>query len=294
MARPSKLEVAAVNIRIPKDRDRDYGALVSEIFALKRGLRVYSDQYLAITEFNEESNVGVLSKYSEIEIDGDWFDVDSFGKAAPDVVENVSIPNNLRPNLSSFDFVLSESSHLFIFEAYSGSKALSPRFVEKYLQTIVKQPNITSRFGFVEVDVVNNIDEVDRILSLPALKELELTIRRPNTDGWPTDLANQVEERLAEQNGRELTEKLVSTADNSLSPNMRTKQLAHVAAENGSVRGKAIVDGLTKKFDSAIRPLRLSESYFSEDSPAKNIFFKLARELVAKVTSIRESLRGGS
>ena len=34
----------------------------------------------------------MFSKYSEIDIDGDWFDLEDFGPAGPDKIDEVSIP----------------------------------------------------------------------------------------------------------------------------------------------------------------------------------------------------------
>jgi hypothetical protein len=291
MARRAKLEVAIVNIRIPKEKDRDYTALFDQIFALKRGFRVYSDQYLALTEFQSEERIGVFSKYTDIETDGDWFDVETFHKASPEEVDSVSIPQNLRPNLSSFDFMLSVKRHVVVFETYSGSRSLSPNYVEKYLKFIVQHPKVKERFGVVEVDIIKDTVEVDRILGMESLKELKLTIRRPNTDGWDPSVAAMVEQRLAEQNLSQIEETLTATAENNLTPNQRTKNLAYVAAENGSVRGKAIVDGLTINVDSASKPLKLSESYFSDDTPTKNIFFKLTYQMFELLDEMRSRLR---
>ena len=126
---------------------------------------------------------------------------------------------------------------------------------------------------------------------MESLKELKLTIRRPNTDGWDPSVAAMVEQRLAEQNLSQIEETLTATAENNLTPNQRTKNLAYVAAENGSVRGKAIVDGLTINVDSASKPLKLSESYFSDDTPTKNIFFKLTYQMFELLDEMRSRLR---
>ena len=147
MARRAKLEVAIVNIRIPKEKDRDYTALFDQIFALKRGFRVYSDQYLALTEFQSEERIGVFSKYTDIETDGDWFDVETFHKASPEEVDSVSIPQNLRPNLSSFDFMLSVKRHVVVFETYSGSRSLSQimlRSISNLSSNILKLKNASA------------------------------------------------------------------------------------------------------------------------------------------------------
>lgn len=51
MARDSKIEVAAVNLRIPSERDRNYVSLISALKNMKRGIKVYGNTYIAISFF---------------------------------------------------------------------------------------------------------------------------------------------------------------------------------------------------------------------------------------------------
>lgn len=119
MARPSKTEVSAINIRIPSDKTRDYSGLVGMLLEQKIAIRVYGTSFISITQFNAVSGIGVISKYSEIDVDGDWFDVEEFASATPEQMEKVSIPDRLRPNHAAFYFKLFEVLHLVVFASYS-------------------------------------------------------------------------------------------------------------------------------------------------------------------------------
>lgn len=91
MARDPKLEVGALNLRIPASHNRDYRALIQRIADLRRGVRVYGDSYVAIQLFvPEEDNLGVIAKYTEIDIDGDWFDLDDFDAATPERLSEIN------------------------------------------------------------------------------------------------------------------------------------------------------------------------------------------------------------
>lgn len=48
MARDPKIEVAALNVRIPIDANRDYASLLETISSLKRGIRIHGESYCAL------------------------------------------------------------------------------------------------------------------------------------------------------------------------------------------------------------------------------------------------------
>ncbi|WP_422357466.1 DUF4747 family protein [Qipengyuania flava] len=289
MARPPKIEVAAVNIRIPETHDRDYSALLGTLAELRRGVRVYGDSYLAISHFDPEQNVGVFSKYTEIDIDGEWFDLDDFDTAGPEKIDEINIPENLRPNHSQFYFKLSPELHVIAFSSYSSSKALSARSVERYFAEALRWTEVAERFGKVESDIVKSYGEVDRILELPELKQLHLIIRRPNSDDVGKSLADIIEERLREQNADQYEESLTATGSNDLDPNDRTKKLAHVAAENGQVHAKSIVNGVLVPQNTEESPLTEQTTY-EADQGELPVFSGLAKTIFVKIEEARKAL----
>ena len=225
MARDPKIEVAAINIRISEEFDRDYPELITKLAALRKGVRVFGDSYVAISQFDKNTNIGVFSKYTEIDINGEWFDIDSFDVAAPEKIEEINIPKNLRPNYAAFYFQLDPDLHVVAFATYSDSKGLSARSVEKYFEQALMAPEIHGVYGRVEADSIKSYEEVEKILSLPDLRELQLIIRPPNTDDIGPNFARIIEDRLRAQNADEYAEILRSRDAGSLTPNDRTHQL---------------------------------------------------------------------
>ncbi|WP_421704519.1 DUF4747 family protein [Aliiroseovarius sp.] len=287
MPRPSKIEVSAVNLRIPADKPRDYVGLIEQLFEARIAIKVYGDSFIAITQFHKESGLGVFSKYSEIDIDGSWFDLEDFGPAEQGKVDEVSIPDNLRPNLSAFYFELSEEAHVLAFETYSESKGLSARSVEKYFGAALRHSSIVSKFGRVEADIVKSYGEVERIIGLPNLKELKIVIRRPNPDDISGDLAARIEDRLSEQNGEEYVEITRSKDDKGLKPNDRSKKLAIVGAENGEVTGKSIVNGVQVDHTTKEKPEKVVDTYNKDEVDTRTMFRKLAGRLVKAIKQRR-------
>ncbi len=291
MARPSKVEVSAVNIRISADKDRDYSSLLNELFQLKSGVRVHGNTYVAITYFNAEEGSGVISKYSEIDVDGDWFDIEFFDIASDEDIEKISIPENLRPNYSAFYFLLDVNLHVLAFETYSESKSLSSRSVQKYFDEILQTTKIRESFGFVEADIIKSYGEVNRILSLPELNELRLTIKRPNSDDVSGDLARDIEERLRDQNAEEYEETIKSKDEDGLSPNERTEKLAMIAAENGQVSAKSIVNGVMTSHSTAETPLKEVDTFSRDERRPISVFRDLAKRILARVQEQRNAVR---
>ena len=168
---------------------------------------------------------------------------------------------------------------------------MSARSVERYFQEALLWPEIVNRFGQVQADIIKSYDEVERLLALPDLKELKLTIRRPNPDDVGDDLARIIEERLREQNGDQYEEILKAEGKKSLKPNKRTKDLAKVAAENGEVKAKSVVDGVMVTHETDEAPLSEVRSYGPETAE-RVAFVGLVAKLFERITGARRGIGG--
>ncbi|MEH6489653.1 DUF4747 family protein [Hyphomonas oceanitis] len=290
MARSPKLEVSAINIRISTDEDRDYVALVKLLASQKKGVRVYGDSYVAISFFDETTNTGILSKYTEIDIDGDWFDLEDFDAAPPEKLDEISIPESLRPNLAQFYFRLDPNSHIFLFSNYSASKSLSARSMERYFEQSLRWSVVNETFGRVEADIIKSYDEAEMLLKMPHLKEMRFIIGRPNTD-IGKGLAEEIEERLERENGDEYEEVVRAKNEKDLSPTDRSFNLAIVASENGKVETKSLVNGIVTTHTTGDSPLVEKDTYDPEVVSELNVFNRLASSLLAKVNEMRDRLR---
>ncbi|MEM9310903.1 MAG: DUF4747 family protein [Pseudomonadota bacterium] len=289
MARPAKIEVQAINLRIDEEK-RDYQALVSALQNIRRGVRVHGDSHLAINYYDQESNIGVISKYTEIEIDGEWFDLQTFDVANEFALDELNIPEHLRPNLSQYWFTLVPELHLFVFSSYSESKSLSANLVSRYFEGALNWNEIVEQFGYVESDIVQSYDEVEKILALDSLVEIDLLIRQPNPDEMDEGLAKEIKERIKQQKADELREILRSKTRNRIEPNERTKKLGALAAENGRLKARAIENGVMRDYDTTETPLHVAETYGPEESE-RTVFRRLVDELGGMVSSARAKLK---
>ena len=139
MARDSKIEVAAVNLRIPKRKSRDYTALIVDLLTQHRGYKIYGDNHLAITWFDPKRHLGILSKYTEIALDQNWFDVEKFDAATPEDIGKISIPQ-VAATSSQLDEISQKTERLL-----ESGTALLREFVAREVETItVESPGIAS------------------------------------------------------------------------------------------------------------------------------------------------------
>lgn len=293
MARHIKQEVCAVNLRISNEEKRNYARLLKKLFDLRRGFKVHGDTYVAIQHFDERTGFGTFSKYTEIEIDGEWFDLEIFDAATPEKLDKINIPENLRPNLTKFYFQLGINLHVVAFSSYTDSKNLSPKAIEKYFRSGVVVPEIFHDFGRVDVDVVQDYDDVLSLLMRDGIREIDISIKRPNPDDIGDDLAKIIEERLKGQNAEEYVESLKTSSEKGIQVNERTRNLAIVGAENGSVRVKSPVNGVMKWQDTSNTPLTEVEKYAPDESEY-NVFSRLVRRIFQRIREMRQELQAGA
>jgi len=292
MPRDIKQEAAAVNLRISDEDKRNYPKLLKYLSDLRRGFKVFGDTFIAIRYFDERSRMGIFVKYTEIDVSGDWFDLEVFEKATPEKLRSIDIPASLRPNHAQFYFILSNDLHVVAFSSYADSKALSPRQVEKYFKSVLSLPDIVGRFGLIEADVVQDFEDVLALLERGGIRELNIRIRRPNSDDVGDDLAAVIEERLKEQRAEEYEESLRSKSEAGIEPNDRTKKLALVGAENGSVRVKSPVNGVMKWQDTASTPLTEVATLKADDSEFVT-FEQLAKRIFKRIFDVRKAVQAG-
>tara|TARA_R110000796_G_scaffold128905_5_gene244542 strand:- start:500 stop:1384 length:885 start_codon:yes stop_codon:yes gene_type:complete len=286
MGRKQKFQAVVLSIRIPDDKDRNYPVLLKKIYDLKKSVQVYPGTGMALTSFNEKTRQGTISKFSIIDLDGDWFDESGFGPASEEALKKISIPGNLKPNLISKSIYLDEKDHLIAVMTYSVGKSISPTQVEKFFQTVVSLPEVMDEFGAVQVDLFKDSDEIEALLKIKTLKEVRIVVSRPNH--IMAGVAKELEDALKAENADELTRTIKSKDNDYLEPGPHTQALGLLAAENGSVSVKYVDDGASASSNSESKTL--IKTIISDDPEAteSGIFKKLKDFLFGAVQDNRE------
>lgn len=194
MARAKKLTYGAVNITMHPHSPEKY----IELFRMARknasNVNLRGDSFATLSYFypykkgqaHSEPFEGEVLKYTDIDVDGDWFDIVKKDIASDEEKGRINIPDNLKPNVARFSFVFLPVSHLLVYEMQDKNRHLTSRQMESFLNGIFSHEKIIEKFGKVNVTALTEPDSVERMLSLKGITCINMVTRRPN----PDDLAS--------------------------------------------------------------------------------------------------------
>lgn len=293
MPRPRKLSVGGINVRIVKPELRDYGALFQAIFACRMPVRVRGNDYLILTNFDSwESDRlnfgGSIGRFTDIPKDAEWLDTQRLAPANNKKKSEIIIPFDLKPNYESFFCGLFDGQHVFAFETYSSSKALSPHHVVKWLREVCDSEYITKKFGEIEIDALPDYQLVENILSSEKINEIEIIIKRTNPDDYTAEQFKKSEEKLKSLNAVEENLTYKAGGGNYLTLDNEVKSLGRVGAENGSLNARVQDGGVAKRLSTSRHPLEVQEVYDPDVTPPMMMFRSLAQRLIGVVIGNRE------
>ncbi|HZT55822.1 MAG TPA: DUF4747 family protein [Burkholderiaceae bacterium] len=259
MPRPASFDVGCINIRVhPDHTTQRYLQFWRALHALRRPLVRRSGNALMIGEVQRPNAdaryvVGEFYRFIQINEDDQWFNIDAHKPAEADELDAISIPDELRPNLQFVPYVLDLKRHRLYVSTRSSDASLGIASVLKLLQSLVNHQKIHSQFGQVDLTVASDVADVDRMLSLPVLRSVQLVIERPNASDY--DDERVVLDHLESIGASKETRQYVKAPnEQTLRPDDDMRALARVAASNGAVK----VTG----FDAARRPVKASSSSF--------------------------------
>lgn len=290
MARKKKVEAAAVNITIHPHPQGVYREFMKDAFDLRRAVRVRGDTYMILGSLEGERDAepdvlsGTLIKFTQIDMDAPWFNLETFSEAEEEQVASVYIPENLRPNMVAMYFAFFVKHHLLVFEHYSEGKTLSARQVTIFLTRLSRDLRLQEKYGSIEVSPVSDKEGLSEVLSIYSLRSLTMTIMRPN----PGDtLAGQTAEffrRLERQNAKQLQERYDAMPGQALEPDEDTRQVAEVAAQNGEVVASGRNEsGITETRSTKDHPAIEAERFDPDVTSPRNAFVGAAVRLVKRL-----------
>ena len=296
MTRKRTVSYTAFNIRTHPHSSQTYVDLFNRLFDLKRQVNLRGDTYCILTEIealNEDPLKGIsgeIVKFTKIEV-GKWFNIEKLRAAEEDETKKITIPEDLRPNFTSFNFVFYPKNHYLVIECKDKFGQISPKMLEIYLRNLFDSEEIVEEFNTIELTLIPRTDQLESVLSLKQINSLEMVLRRPNTDGLE-DLEDEVLERLNQQNVEEEIIILKAQRGLSVEADDRTVALGHIAQLNGEVKtighdenGKR-VEKSTKQ-----HPFVESGAYVPGEITAKDFLVVMANAIVKKV---RRMARAGA
>lgn len=280
MGRKRSLETGALNIRVhPHDVGDEYARLIRTAFELKRPISIRGDRYMVLTSLSDpESDIfsGVISRFTDIDVNLPWLDLSSLAEADESHLSEINIPDDLRPNLTPFYFSFNAKKHKLVVETRSGNDSLSIRSALKFFDGLLNSPEVVREFGPASLTVVSSKESLEAIWTMHRLKSLEITILRPNPD--VLDLERKILKQMEDENVHKKEERRKVVPGKSIEPDESTKELAEVAATNGTVTAAGQhEDGGKATFSSESHPRLERVKYDPELTSPLQAFSAAAR-----------------
>jgi hypothetical protein len=179
---------------------------------------------------------GLITTFTKIASDEPWFDASELKEATSSQISQVSIPANLYPNASTFNFVFDTNNHRFYVQTYSRGKTFSIRTALTLLDRLSQNLRVVKEFGEAKITLVQSKVGLSDVFSLPVIKRIVISIDKPNADIFDDDFDEKIEAYLEEIDGRRMTVILEAEQGRSLKPNPEVRRIGESALEHGFVR----------------------------------------------------------
>ncbi|HEE6636200.1 TPA: DUF4747 family protein [Acinetobacter baumannii] len=289
MARKRSVTYTALNIRVHPHPSPDiYVDLFNYLNENRRPIPLSNNIYLAINDLkplNEnkplDGFIGEIIKYNGIT--DQWYNQKTGQKAEPEDLKEVNIPEHLKPNAKFFNFIFYPIDHKLVCEIKDTDGSISAKMLLEFFENLFKSPKLLEVFNTVEVNILPDLDAVDKILRLKYLKKLHLIILRPNADEL-AEMEAEIFEEMDSQNVGVYQKILEAQENESLDLNERTKEQTKVAATNGRVDYKAKDErtGLTVTKSTASTPLIERDKYDPDTTTPIEFLKQNAVKIIAK------------
>ncbi|NMG04926.1 DUF4747 family protein [Azoarcus taiwanensis] len=162
MAREKKVGIGAVNITMHPHSPDLYAQLIKDAKKLKCFSRLSKDKagLIASVYYHDKSKgrssplTGDLYRFSDIDLEGNWFNTQTNQHAEENDLKGVSIPEHLKPNSSRFSYIFFPETHVLFYESYYDGHSLSNRSVLKLIEGSLNDPRLVQKYGVVDVTVI--------------------------------------------------------------------------------------------------------------------------------------------
>lgn len=267
MKKNKEVLLGVLNITIQPHTPDKYIELFYDVFNQKCIKKYYGDRRGIISRLRDISGdvsakalQGEISIFTEIDVDGSWFDIESLDEVEGVDIKEINLPERFRPNLARCLFVFDAIHHKLYFENKSfNGDYFGCKNIERLIFNIFNNEKIVSKYGDVAVTLVPEENILETLLSYPQINKIFIRITPPNPDDL-TDITTEWMERLNDMEAKSYEETLTSKSKSqTLKLDETTKQIAKVASKNGFVTifGKDIenkkIQDSTKEHPQIIR-----------------------------------------
>jgi hypothetical protein len=273
VAKDKKIVVGALNITMQPHSPTKYVELIRAASRLKKPAKIFGDQFGLLVGARKLDTASDASP-----ICGDLYtSTNQF--ASLDELEDVKLPEYLKPNSSKFSYVFYPQNHILIYEGYYDGNTLSPSNVVRFFENMFNAQTIKRRFGKIDVTHEPETDALDKALRMKHKDKISMIIKRPN----PDDLAGaerEVLKRLRAINAEKQEISYKAANADGLELDQEIETLARVAARNGDVYVKGRdIENRPQEFSTKEHPLLETEYY----DPGSELPFSVFNAIAERV-----------
>ncbi|MDD2270977.1 MAG: DUF4747 family protein [Desulfuromonadaceae bacterium] len=287
MTQLKKIRIVSLNITIQPHTPDMYVDLLRKAFKLKKPVRLRGSDYgmIGSLKYNPESETvtGDIYKFLSIDLTKPWFNSKKLQKAEDEDLEELNIPDNLKPNLETFGYIFYPQGHHLFVETYSGGNTIGPQQLKRLFDILLSSPEILATYGHVDVTIEPTAESLDQILKIPSLSRLTIRVTRPNPDDLD-DLEEEVFSRMDEEHVSKEERVLTGIRGQSIEPSEATIKLARVAASNGYVKGHGQgVDNNPIEISTVKHPYIAEAVYDADVQLGSSVFYQEAESMWSSI-----------
>lgn len=288
MPKLRSIKIGALNITLHPHTSDKYVQLFRDAKAIRRSVRFKANHYAMLGTIREMEEgapelglCGLLYRHIDFGKDEPWLNLLEEKPADEGDLDNIKIPEHLKPGLTSMRYVFFPEHHRLFFETKNEEqKTLGPTSAQKIFSAILNQHSLVEQYGEVTITIEPSKEGLEKIFAIPKLKRLSLEICRPNADDLE-DAEKKVLDRLNKQNAKREDITLIAEKGSSLEPDEDMKTLAQIAASNGKVTGKG-KDQNNNTLDESTRdhPWGYTIKYDPDTQDGQSAFLQKAKDLL--------------
>lgn len=280
MARKIKVSASSLNVRLHPHSSEIYVSWLDAIYRKRLIAPVHGDRYGMISSMDRGKSedgilTGVVTTFVKFDKDKDWFDSANLKEATEDQVSAISIPVDLHWSPAYFYFRFATKTHRLYFQTYSRGKTFTPMSAQKFFSFLSRNLDITEKFGDAKITVVQDKATLSKMFSIERIKEISITIVKPNTDIFDEDFERNIEAHLAQTGSREISVSYKADAGGSIEPDDDIKKISNIALHNGSVEVVGRDQRGAVRLNSESFPEEMHDKFDPDEQDERSAFISL-------------------
>lgn len=281
--------IGALNIVMPEPHSAErYVSLLRDAYRTKQIIKIRGESAAILGAFGsaggEQYISGEIYKFFDLDVSSRWINIEQRAPAEDSELELISVPDNLKPGLQAFPFLLHPKKHRIFFLSRERDEHLGPTDARRYFMALLNQPKLVAKYGQISVTIEPEQDSLDKIFGMTELRRLEIELSPPNPDDFD-DYETTIKQRLRDQNAQRMQVTLTAEPGESLEPDEETKALSWVAQSNGKVTGRGkIGDGPVTEVSTQQHPMLSNENYDPDIDTAYAAILRVANKFFAKLS----------